>query len=196
MKKLIILLLVLPFFSCSPKNNVVADFQPTHFKVESIEGLNLSEDMSTMSSLQDEIFCKISFVEKENSSFKIIEDFQIPTMRFNSKKRIHSIDKSLSLKESKSQYVVFSLVELDTENSNESLHKIINEKIEEGIFLNFKSPLQIDTLIGDDDFLGMKYIDLFKPKKEGKQVVKISGRQLFDKYDYRIYYHFESLFSQ
>lgn len=195
MKKLIILLLVLPFLSCSPKNNIVVDFQPTHFKIESIEGLNLSEDMSTMSSLQDEIFCKISIVEKSDSSFEIVSEIQLPTMRFNSKTRTHSIEKSLTLKNNNSQYVIFSLVELDVENSNESLHQIINKKIEEGVFLNIKSPLQIDSLIGDDDFLGMKYIDLSKPKREGKQAVKISGRQLFDKYDYRIYYRFESLLS-
>ncbi len=179
------------FFGCSPKNNVVVDFQPTLFKIESIEALNLSEDMSTMSSLQDEVFCKICFVKKSDSSFEIVNEIQLSTMRFNSKTRTRSIDKSLSLKSNQFQYVVFSLVELDTENSNESLHKIINEKIEEGIFLNFKSPLQIDSLIGDDDFLGMKYIDLSKPKREGKQAVKISGRQLFDKFDYRIHYRFE-----
>ncbi len=191
MKKLLILWLLLMLFGCSPKNKIVVDFQPTHFKIESIEALNLSEDMSTMSSLQDEIFCKICFVEKSASSFEIVNEIQLSTMRFNSKTRTHSIEKSLTLKNSNAQYVVFSLVELDTENSNESLHKIINKKIEEGIFLNFKSLLKIDTLIDDDDFLGMKYIDLSKPKKEGKQAVKISGRQLFDKFDYRIYYRFE-----
>jgi len=191
MKKNATLLLLFLLFGCSPKNNTVINFSPTFFKIESIEALNLSEDMSTLSSMQDEILCKICIVEMKDTLYEIMEEFEIPMMNFNSKMKTHSISKSYNLKLGKPEFAVFSLIELDNENSEESIHKIINKKIEEGIFLSLKSPLQIDSLIGDDDFLGMKYIDFSKLKKEGKQAMKISGRQLFDKFDYRIYYHFE-----
>lgn len=192
MKYYSLFVVFLLLFGCSPKSNsFVVEFQPTLFKLESIKALNLSEDMSTMSSLQDEIFCKICFVAKTDSTFEITNEFQLSTMRFNAKNTVQSIEKSLNLKNSKVQYIVCSLVELDTEGNNKQLDKTITQSIEKGIFLTLNSPLQIDTLIGDDDFLGMKYIDLSKPQKAGKQRIKISGRQLFDKFDYRIYYHFE-----
>ena len=177
--------------SCSPKNSSVIDFHPKTLKIESIEGLNLSEDMSSMSSMQDEILCKITLVTKINNAFQIEEEATIPILKFNSKTKRHSIEQSFDLKESLNRYLVFSLVEIDNENSSQVLNETLSDEIKKGTFLNLQSSLQIDTLIGDDDFLGMKFIDFSKVPKPGRRAIKISGRQLFDKYDYRIYYHFE-----
>jgi len=97
MKKNATLLLLSILFGCSPKNSTVIDFNPNFFKTESIESLNLSEDMSTLSSMQDEILCKICFVEKKDTSYKIIEEFQIPMMHFNTETNTHSISNSYNL---------------------------------------------------------------------------------------------------
>ncbi len=172
---------------CSPKlsQRVIA----TQVRIQQLQAVNLSEDMSAMSSLQDEIFYKITFVKKEGTDFQPLDELASTTF-FNSKSTQETIDKSYPL--SDADFLIFSLVEIDNESSESHIDEVLNEEIRKGDFLNFqKNRTVIDSLLGDDDILGMKYFNLEKPIGVGRKEVKISGRHLFDKFDYRFHLLFE-----
>ena len=83
-------------------------------------------------------------------------------------------------------YIVFSLVELDDYDSHEKVEKILKDKISKGAFLQKIDDSEMDSLLSYDDFLGMKYLKREKILQNRAIELKISGRHLLDKYDYRI----------
>ncbi|MFK8104570.1 MAG: hypothetical protein AB8G15_18745 [Saprospiraceae bacterium] len=182
-------LLLLGCFLAKPKQTL-ARIPATHFQLRSLEAVNLSEDMSPVSTKADEVFLQVDLVRKEATRF---ERKTILQSSFNCSEKKRRIDLSLAYKlhDPKADYLVFSLVELDERNSEAKVQQVLGEGVTQGLFLSQDHFFQIDSLLGDDDFLGMQFLNLSTSYFVGKDYLTIAGRQLFDRFEYRLHYQWK-----
>lgn len=177
------------FFSCfstKPKPNLQR-IPATHFQLRSLEAINLSEDMSPVSTKADEVLLQVDLVKRAATKFECKTILQ-SSFDFSEERRTVELNLESKLLAANADYLVFSLVELDERNSQAKVQQVLETGVTQGLFLSQAHFFQLDTLLGDDDFLGMQFLDLSKSHFVGDYYLTIAGRQLFDKFEYRIHY--------
>lgn len=184
-KLLLFITIILFLFNCGThqlnKSNLPAD----SFNIFSLETFNISENLTPISTQNDEVFFMMNLIQENEHKFKIKDGLILKELLFDSLKTSYSFNNQLFELEN-IDYIVFSLVELDDYDSHSKIERILKEKIEEGIFLERINKTDMDSILSNDDFLGMKYLRRDRIFKEKEIELKITGMQLFDKYDYRI----------
>jgi hypothetical protein len=152
--------------------------------VQSLEAMDISENMASVSTQNDEIFFMVSYVNEIDSHYNIINEQIFKELLFDSLHHIYQWKDKIALNEI--DYIVFSLVELDDYNSHKKVEKLLKAKINKGVFLQEVNHSEMDSLLSYDDFLGMKYLKREEILQHKKIEVRISGRHLLDKYDYSV----------
>lgn len=152
--------------------------------IQSLEAIDISENMASVSTQNDEIFFMTSYVNEIDNHYHIINEQIFKELLFDSLHQIYQWKDKMILDET--DYIVFSLAELDDYDSHERVEKVLKNKISEGAFLQKINHSAMDSLLSYDDFLGMKYLKREEILQDKKIDIKISGRHFLDKYDYRI----------
>lgn len=162
---------------------------PKIISINSLKVLNLSEDMSAISTKNDEVVLNVFLLEQQAEKLILNTTYFSPSLTFDQKGKSNLIQDTLHIEPTKSAnlIIVFTLTELDEENSIEQVQQILQKELLTGIFLNKVDPIHLDTLLGFDDFLGMHYYEISKMKSGKSLELKFKGRQLFDKFDYRLF---------
>lgn len=181
------------FSACQQKNissrsNETTTKVPSIIVTEKLQVFNLSEDMSPISTHSDEVVLNIFLLEQKENTLTEIDHFYSPSLSFDQKGQSHSIMDSLTVGTEKRNdlIAVFTLTELDEEDSVAKVQKTLKRELLTGKFLNHIDAMHMDTILGFDDFLGMHYLFVNKMKKEKAFELKFKGRQLFDKFEYRL----------
>jgi len=168
MKRLIGTMLILWSFNCALAKH------RTDSVTLIIHGLNLSEDMSTLSSRNDEILLLI-YDYSDSSKVQApttLEYFVLDSANRKKSVRIgcNSYSKSLIL-----------LVELDTERKPQQVETIIRKNMNNVLQLaKQNNRMELQKILGDDDILGYRILQTLCTK----QAFTISGRFKLDKYSY------------
>jgi len=152
----------LVFFSCqSTQPLLVQTFQPAEQLVfQQLLAKNLSEDMA-LTTMNDEVLLFFSIVEKKREIWEEQHRIDFLPFTFNKKMDHRELSDSLLLKSfSPESIAVFGLVELDEENSETKVRKVLQEFLSSGRFLKNLDFREMNTLLGDDDFLGLRHYPL------------------------------------
>lgn len=181
------------FSACQQKNissrsDRVSISAPSTLVSTTLQVFNLSEDMSTISTNSDEVVLNIFLLEQKEDALAMVDYFYSPSLSFDQKGQSHSIMDSLSVgtEKGKNLIAVFTLTELDEDDSVTKVQTILSDELLTGKFLNRIDAIHMDTILGFDDFLGMHYMFVDKMEKEKAFELKFKGRQLFDKFEYRL----------
>lgn len=152
-----------------------------HITFKNIRSINLSEDMSSLSTNEDELLIKIDII---NDSYRIINKLHRQTYLFKETEQVLFLNKGLTIDTNMSS-VIISFIELDNYNSSKRVLHISDSLIQKGVFQNTYA---IDSLFRHDDYLGVIKIDLDTPFTSSNNFETIKGMQLFDRYEYRVEY--------
>ena len=184
------MLCLLLFFACQQKiiPVAVAKVSPSAIIIESLQVLNLSENMSIVSTQSDEVVFNFFLLEQLDEKIETLDHYYSPSFTFDRNGQEQFIQDTLSFssKRKENLIAVFTLTELDKEDSVLEVQEILKKELLNGQFLKKVDPLRIDSLLGFDDFLGMHYFK-FKQLEKGKKIdLEFKGRQMFDKFEYRL----------
>ena len=186
MGKLILSILVLFFISCGTTKTVemVSNTSPeTSITKDSVsvvvEALNLSEDMSRLSTKNDELLLLLYEKGTATTLDKYIWSKQFVLDQSSSKIQL-SISKPLL--ETSSTYLLV-LIEQDSETPLEQIDPIVrvhyNQLLKASKNRDYK---EIEKFIGDEDILGIKTITY---QAQGAAIeLRFTGMQRLDQYDY------------
>ena len=157
----------------TPTIHLAAQYDPSVEVL--IHGLNLSEDMSTLSSRNDEL---LLLIYGYDDSLKV--DLPLTSAYFvldsaNRKKTVRVPCQSST--------AVLLLLELDTNRTPEQLEPLVRKNLNAVLRLARKGDrMGIQKLIGDDDVMGYRIL----PKLCDPQSFSISCRFKLDKYAYGV----------
>lgn len=152
----------------------------TSIRVDSLKVEDLSENMSRLSTQEDEIYL-FCFLSNDSTIHKIKSSSLLP---FTKSIRTHSLDLQFSDLQATDR-LSFFLIELDEDALSDSLIDHCSKAVQQqGFPRNFDHP-KLDSLIGDDDLLGMRSL----PANECWGPIKLTfqGRQLFDPFKYILF---------
>ncbi len=150
----------------------------------SLEALDISENLTAFSTKQDEILFVIhQGVPKVNNTLEISLKDYFSDLEFNVDSSLINIRKSFPFPSDRT--FLFSLVELDDYDSEPFVMEQLQEHYS-NTNLNQIDIIEVDTLLNDDDFLGMKKINSNQIKKGEKKKIIFKGSHLFDKYEYHL----------
>lgn len=140
-----------------------------------IRGVNLSEDMSTLSSRNDEMLLIIYAYEDSTSVSApvVMEYFVLDSL---------TKEKSITVPCSPNQALIL-LLELDTHRSPEQIEARVRPNLRR--LRNFHKANDrngIQQLIGDEDIMGIRLL----PALCGKRTFSFSGRYKLDKFSYTL----------
>ena len=158
----------------------------TKLWINELEGHNLSEDMSIFSTHNDEItFFSYLFRESANS-FDMIEEQMFDGLKFDSLNLVHSLDHTFDFPVTGNDGLIaaFVLIEMDNNGTEEKIADVLRTELASGSFLKHVDHVNLDTLIGDDDFLGLRHFDAGKLKQGELKEIRFSGLSMFDRYRY------------
>ena len=191
----ILMVIVLIQHSCQLRNRPIAEQLPLpnyrYLIIDSLFGLNLSEDATLFSSQQDELFLWRQVFRQQQGRLEPLDwgpKLYAPII-MNDSTRKKAIGDTLDMQEwtaRDSVLLVFSLLELDEDTLSLDKIAILQEEIGRGHFLNTNAKFQLDTLAGNDDYLGYKYFYWDNASTRPLIRLRFKGIQLFDRYDYRL----------
>ncbi len=144
-----------------------------------VQSSNLSEDVSTLSSNDDEIALLIySYIDSSISAPPLISDQFILKKNKLSETIYYKGIKDLINKD-----LILFLIEIDSEKKVADIDHLIRKNYRElqKAFVS-KNYLEIEKQIGDDDILGIKILQNFKPSLS----IGFSDIYRMDKYDYEV----------
>lgn len=178
---LIIIGFSISFFTCKPLQPVTAPVQKpvSTIQLKTLVANDLSEDATRLSSKNDEIV----LITVRSTGEEVISTTINADLVFNDSVRSHAIDHTFRDFTAEEQ-LSFFLLEIDEEAWNsEQAEQCAAWAIKPDFLANFYL-LEADTLLGDNDLLGMEVILL--NDTNNCQNLTFNGRQLFDRYDYRL----------
>lgn len=184
MNKYFLFLFFINLMACKSRNITKEQPLARSLTIQSLQAINISENMATVSTQNDEIFFMANYVKKIDDNYQILNEQIFQELLFDSIHHIYQWEDKIMLEHV--DYIVFSIVELDDYDSHEKVERILKNKIQKGIFLQQINYSEMDSLLSCDDFLGMKYLKRKEVLQNDQLELKISGRHLLDKYDYRI----------
>ncbi len=153
-------------------------------KIIHLEAKDISENLTSISTQDDEIFFSYYFLEEKDGQSVITDEKVWDEFLFDSLQTLQTLDAIHDIKEN--DFLVFCLVELDDLDSHDKVKHVLRATLSESnTKMNLKKSY-MDSLLSDDDFLGYKKLDLRRIQKGEEKELSIKGIQLFDKYDYRI----------
>ena len=140
---------------------------------------NLTEDMSTLSSHNDEVLMLLyMFSDTTSLSKPIVSEFFV----LDSAQREKQITRPIEMGNVR---MLFILMELDTDRSPDQVEHIFRKSYAQILNLFTKKDLiALQKIIGDDDLIGFKVIENSAPGS--KQNFSFQGRYKLDKFSYRI----------
>lgn len=177
--------IIIGLSSCRAKTPVITERQlVTKIHLDSLVVKDLSEDMSRISTQEDEIFL-FTFLHQNN---EILRVFKTPQLIFTKRELKFSINHLLMPSEETNRCTFF-LVELDHESLPHAVDSLLIDWVRQPSFPANFNLFQADSLLGDDDLLGMQsYLTSDLP---GLSPLVFSGRQLFDRFVYELYFRSE-----
>lgn len=189
---LIFTIIVLIQVSCSINRIAEVDkIVPNKIIIESIESVNLSEDMSRLSTHEDEVLIKIDVLHNSAEKCEIINRVKTEIKHFTKRGEVVNLNEVIDINDNMNE-VLISLIELDEYDSEAKVIQISDSLILEGAFFYETFDIvPIDSLFGYDDFLGIARINLEEGFTKELNQKTIKGMQLFDKFEYVIHYHFQ-----
>ncbi len=181
------------FSACQQKNRPshssgFAKGFPSTIFIQTLQVFNLSEDMSNVSTKSDEVVLNVFLLEQKKDTLVLRDYFYSPSLSFDYKGQSHAIIDSLSVGTDKENELitVFTLTELDENDSVTKVQKTLRKELLTGDFLKRIDAIHLDTILGFDDFLGMHYFRLNEMEKGKAFELEFKGRQLFDKFEYHL----------
>lgn len=155
-----------------------------------LQALNLSEDMSMFSTHNDEIILIAYLLQKDADSLKILDAHLFKDLTFDSSKMVYDLPYSLEPDTNRLEdyLAAFLLVELDNTGTEYRIRDTFNRKITRYVDGRPPSRLALDSLFVTDDFLDLEFLRYEDPYQEGEQEVIFKGMQLFDRFEYRLFY--------
>lgn len=167
--------------SCQTKAPVLEERIPVaKIYLDSLVVKDLSEDMSRISTHQDEIFL-FTFLHRQK---EILQQHKTHQLVFSKETFMLPINLLIEPPE-ESDHCTFFLVELDNETLPPEVDSLLANWVQQSAFLKKFNFLQADSLLGHDDLLGMQsYLVRDLPKL---RPLSFSGRQLFDRFVYELY---------
>jgi len=194
MKIICFLFLIMALFQISCSINKVKGIErlaPTKIILESIECINLSENMSRLSTHEDEVLIKIDVLQNRGSNCKILDKVRTEVNVFTKKNAVYELNEVVEINEAVDEIVV-SLIELDESGNEDRIVEISDSLLLECTFLNDEIDfVEIDSLFGYDDFLGIAQIKMQHEFSNDSNVQTIKGMQLFDRFEYTINYRLQ-----
>ena len=147
----------------------------------SIEAINLSEDMSRLSTKNDEI---LILIYELKDSLELDQFLYNKHLKLDDKNRSKKVWLSTNRELSKSRLILF-LIEQDSETPIEQIDPIIRVHYKQ-IINAYKSGnyLKIEKYLGDEDVLGIKTIS--KLDSETPAQFNFKGIHKLDKYEYSV----------
>jgi hypothetical protein len=144
-----------------------------------VNGINLSEDMSTLSSKNDEVLMLLySFDDTLKLKDPLLSAYFVLDSA-NRKKQMPLVIPDQAVN------ILLVLAELDTERSPEQVEKLVRKNFKEIMdCLDKRDLIALQQYIGDDDIIGIK---ILKAKERSvKTTFSFQGRYKLDKFLYRI----------
>ena len=190
MKSALAVLLVLLFFSCGRKVVPVV-VQKQVIKVNELVADNISEDISG----DDEVYLLIFQANDSIPNFILQKEWK-DSMVF--KKVGNQLRKSLNYNLNIKGLPIdkvglfFILIEMDTPRSiNEITEKVKLVLVKENGLYSDSLTSKINDAIYDDDVLETRFYKISELKSNQTGTIVFSGINIFDKYYYRLNYHWE-----
>lgn len=188
--KLILLVFALIWSSCLLKNKVVksesAGIPRSDSLFISVKAINLTEDVSSLSSRNDELIFLIYKYSSDSTaipSLLLSEFFVLDSA--HSQQDFTAVYREFSANEK----LCFVLIEMDTEKNKEQIEPVVRVNLNAIISDQQTGKKQLtEKLLGDDDLIGLSVISANEIRKGEKQTLNYSGNHLFDFYKYEIGY--------
>lgn len=165
----------------SPKTgNLSIQKSVSSIQIDSLKVADLSENMSRLSTQEDEIylFCFLS------NGHTISASHRSPLLTFTKSTRTHLLDIQFSQLQATDR-LSFFLIELDEQTLSADIQKHCAEAVQQSGFPNNFDHPRLDSLIGDDDLLGMRSLSI--QACHGPSTITFKGRQLFDAFEYTLH---------
>ncbi|MEM9820917.1 MAG: hypothetical protein AAF985_07585 [Bacteroidota bacterium] len=145
---------------------------------------NLSEDMA-LATQNDEILLYFSILEQDGKTWVERHQLSFEPFLFSKRGQQLALLDSLPLASfSPKSVAVFALIELDEENSAPKIRKLLRQSLSTGRFLQHVDIREMNTLLADDDFLGLQYYPLSSLERGKRLKIRFVGRHLFDPFAY------------
>ena len=168
--------------ACStPKTTpLVEQKAASSIQLDSLLVLDLSEDMSRLSTQEDEIVLLVYL----SQNGVIRDSWQSPLYTFTLRHNKHALSHRFQALQAADR-LSFFLIELDEEQFSPDVLERCAAAVKAPHFPHQFDPPRLDSLIGDDDLLGMRSIT---PQTQvGSQIIRFKGRQLFDAFEYQLH---------
>ncbi len=191
MKKyfLVSLLFFILVSACNRKqvNPLIPERRITKLEFLELEALELSENLTPISTKNDEIMLCIYLVENNETHLRLLRSLKYDDFIFDEKNKKKEIGDTwhFTPKIPYNALLIFALVELDDTNSADKVSQLLEREILKGAFLKDKNArINLDTLIGDDDLLALEHVSCDKLFPDHTLMTNMIGNHLFDKYKY------------
>lgn len=171
--------------ACQPKKEL-ASFTPQLLILDSLTALDLSEDLTQISSGNDELLMFIHQFEKRGEELVFEVSSRLAQMDF-----LLGESRALSYKTpwKKNTVWVLSLIELDGADLEDVSLENFSKWVEEGKYgIAWKGKL--NELLLYDDLLGQIVISA-SAAQPGTRKQTLSGREFFETFSYELSYHFK-----
>lgn len=175
--ELILFLLHLPTCMLFPTAHNASICLPDTVTI-SVEAINLSEDMSTLSSKNDEL---LVLIYDYRDSTKLSKPLASEYFVLDSAHRKHE----LTFNSNPIENVLFLLLEVDSNKSPDQIEKYFRRHFKEILQLfTEKNRVELEKHLDDEDLMGSRFINF----NEGESSVMFTfqGRYKLDKFHYRV----------
>lgn len=144
-----------------------------------IQASNLTEDMSTLSSRNDEV---LTFLYEFSDTSRLAQPLLTEFFVLDSARRTK--DLKVVVAPDQNKFLLF-LIEIDTDRSPEQIEKIVRRSFNDIIRLFRKRDLLgLQHILDDDDLIGFRIVENIQ---HGNNLAfSFQGRYKLDKYSYRI----------
>lgn len=144
-----------------------------------LEAVNLSEDMSTLSSKNDELLVLLyDYTDTTKISTPMLNEFFVLDSTVRTKTMTFVTPRGATS-------LLLFLIELDTDRTKQQVERIIRTHYAEIMALfTAKDLIALQKIIGDDDLMGFNILNVDAGKPNAS--FSIQGRYKLDKYLYRI----------
>lgn len=159
-------------------------------ELQALRSIDISENMSILSTHDDEIILIAYLLQPDADSLKILDSRLFRDLTFDSSRTEYALDYKMvpETGEPGNTLAAFLLVELDNSGTEENIKYIFDRKIVRFTDGHPPSRLAVDTLFGTDDFLDLEVLPFDEVKGGGEQEVIFKGMHLFDRFEYRLLY--------
>ncbi len=171
--------------NCKSTQKGISNLPLDNLKNISIQKLiadEFSENLSRLSTQNDEILLLLSFYKKGNPQAIVHKTYG--TFLFDRSNKEQLIEEIIDINEG---YFIATLVEIDSERTSDAIAQDIfemYETIDHSKIESDDNKTKLELAIGDDDFLDVEYVDLATLNQ--KNEITFWGIHLFDEFQYRL----------